>query len=197
MRRALAGPALAAALLVGAPAAAHEGALARFVRASARALDAGAVALDVLSTCSLPRTASMLVIAQLDLNHDGRFDALETALAESMLGDRADLGLLVQVGADAAPAAPTARQVAVQIDVEGKHVSIAVLSTFTAPAPGPARFGVGFAGPGEPLSFSVAAPPGLTLAGPTQADLVAGAPAVRLEVRAAPAATSAPPTGIP
>lgn len=197
MRPGVAGLALAAGLLAGAPAPtrAHEGALARFVRASTRALEGGAVALDVLSTCSLPRTASMLVIAQLDLNHDARFDAMETALAEAVLGDRADLGLRVEVGD--APTPPTTRQVAVQVDVEGKHVSIAVLSTFTATAPAPARFGVQFAGPGEPLSFSVSTPPGLTLAGPTQAELVAGAPALRFEVRPASPATSAPPTGIP
>jgi hypothetical protein len=195
MKRALAGPALAAALLGSAPVCAHEGSLTRVVRASTRALDAGALALDVLSTCSLPRTASMLVIAQLDLNHDGRFDALETALAESMLGDRADLGLVVELGETATP--PTTRQVAVQVDVEGKHVSIAVLSSFTAPAAEAARFGVRFAGPGEPLEFSVTTPPGLTLAGPTRASLVPGAPALRFEVRVAPAATSTPPIGIP
>lgn len=181
---ALAGLALS---LAPAEALAHEGQLVRVVQASARRAENDTILLDVLSTLSLPRTASMLAIAQLDFNHDGRFDALEKGLAEAVLGPRADLGLSVTPGDTPGP--PESRQVAVQIDVEGKHVSVAVLSTYRAPTAGPSVSGaflVRFAGPGESLDFTVAAPPGLTLEGPTQARLIAGDAGVRLVIRAAP-----------
>jgi hypothetical protein len=137
-----------------APAQAHEGETQRVLRASARLTPDGRVALDVLAALSLARTPSMLAIAQLDLNHDGRFDTLETALAEAALGDRPDHGLVVTL--DGVVVRPKERSVAVQLDAQGNHVSVAVLATFTAPAP--ARFAVSppEGGAGPPLVVSPA-----------------------------------------
>jgi len=129
---------VAALASVAGTARAHEGETQRILRASARVTADGQLALDVLVALSLARTASMLAIAQLDLNHDGRFDALERAMAEWALGDRPDHDLIVAL--EGRPVRPAERSIAVQLDAQGKHVSVAVLSTFAAP--GPARFAV-------------------------------------------------------
>jgi len=157
---------IAAALWsAAATARAHEGETQRVLRASARVAADGRLALDVLVALSLARTPSMLAIAQLDLNHDGRFDALETALAEAALGDRPDHDLVVTL--DGRPVRPTERTVAVQLDAQGNHVSVAVLSTYSAP--GPARFAVS-------LGEALAEPPLVVSPGPD----------VRIEGAAAP-----------
>ena len=129
-------------------------------------------------------------------------------MAEAALSPRAVLGL--EVGAsqtgqpDVTMGPPAARQTAVQIDVKGKHVSVAVLSTWLAalgplePPTPPALAGAGtflvrFAGPGEALDFSVSAAPGLTLEGPTQVRLRPGDAGTRLRIRpSVPAPATSP-----
>lgn len=175
---------VALAALAAPAATAHEGELVRGVEASARPTDEGGVALDVLSTLSLPRTASMLVLAQLDLNHDGRFDGLERAFAEAALGPRAESGLAV--GPSGAFSPPADRQVAVQLDPRGVHVAVAVLETWRLPAGG--EVWLRFGGPGEALELPLSVAPGLTLEGPVRPRLLAGAPAVRLALRPNPPA---------
>jgi hypothetical protein len=156
-----------------APARAHEGATQRLWRASARGTAEGGVALDVMIALSLARTPSLLAIAQLDLNHDGRFDLLETALAEAALGDRPDHGLVVAL--DGRPVRPVERAVAVQLDAQGKHVSVAVLATYVSPAP--ARISVSLTDDGSGVPALVVSP----------------APGIRLDGRSAPATCAAGP----
>ncbi len=133
---------------------AHEGETQRSWRGSARVTADGGVAVDLMIALSLARTPSMLAIAQLDLNHDGRFDVLETALAEAALGERPDHGLVVAL--DGRPVRPVERAVAVQLDARGKHVSVAVLATYVAP--GPARFTLTLAGEDGTAPLLVVAP---------------------------------------
>lgn len=120
-----------AALLIAAPAAAHQKRSVRIATATARAVDAG-VELDVMLVLRFAGPRAEAFAARFDIDRSGAFEAGEAALAGDALGAEAIGGFFVRFDGAARP--PAEAEAKARIDDRGAIEVAVLLSWPAAPA---------------------------------------------------------------